>query len=133
MLVFSQDWAEAFHQAINANPDYAVSSKNWTAGALALMLVNTSGEDRAVVLDLHLGECRGVASTIAPEAFEKVAFVIAGNEADWQAVLSGDIQPIMALMCGKLRLRKGSMAKLMPYTKGAVELVSSAQTVPTTF
>lgn len=129
MQAFSSDWAAAYLSAINANSEYAKSSGNWTHGALAFALTDGS----AVLLDLHQGVCRGAMSVSIAAALEQAAFVIEGDAAAWQEVLGGKTAPLMALMRGKLKLSKGSIAKLMPFTKAASELVASAQTLPTEF
>lgn len=133
MRVFSDDWASAFHQAINANSAYRSASQNWDAGPLALVLRHMSGEESAILIDIWRGECRGARRVVADDAMAQATFVIYGEEEVWREVLSGQIQPLMAIMRGKLKLQKGSLAKLMPYTKAAIELVNSAQTLPTEF
>ncbi len=133
MRVFSEDWAQAFYHAINANDAYRAASQQWEAGPLALILRHADGEESAILVDLWRGACRSAQRVLPSEAMTQATFVIYGEEAAWQEVLGGHIQPLMAIMRGKLKLQKGSLAKLMPYTKAAIELVSSAQTVPTEF
>lgn len=132
MLIFSEDWAAAYIDAINANEEYAKSSKNWELGAIALVIKQDGGE-RAVIVDLLHGKCLKSTSITMTEAHEQATFVVEGDEAAWKQVLAGEIQPLMAIMRGKLKLGKGSIAKLLPYTKGAIELVHSAQTLDTEF
>lgn len=133
MQAFSTEWAAAYHTAINANPDYAASSRNWTHGQLAFALSGSGAKDAAVLLDLHAGECRSASSVAPAQAHAQAAFVIEGDAAAWQDVLGGKIAPLMALMRGKLKLSKGSIAKLLPFTRSAQELVRSAQQIPTEF
>lgn len=128
MKVFSAEWASAFHDAIKTNEAYATSGAKWELGKLALLL-----DDEAVLLDLFRGDCRSVESVSAQEATTLANFIIEGNIATWQDVLSGKLQPLMGIMSGKLKLRKGSIGKLLPFTKAAVDLVNSAQSVETEF
>ncbi|MCU0515007.1 MAG: Fis family transcriptional regulator [Anaerolineae bacterium] len=132
MKVFSQDWAHAYHLAINANPKYAATSPNWEWGKLAMVLREAT-DSRAVLLDLFRGDCRGVSSVTAETATAEAAFVIEGSEAIWREVLEGRLAPLMGLMTGRLKLSKGSLARLMPYTTAAAELVNSARQVPSEF
>jgi hypothetical protein len=48
-------------------------------------------------------------------------------------VLAGDIDPLFAIMGGRLQLRSGSHAGLMPHARGANALVACAREVPTRF
>lgn len=132
MDIFSQEWAQAYRDAVNANTAYRNASSGWQEGAIALVL-RDEGRDVGVWLDLLKGECLGAESVTTAEAQARSAFVIEADAATWQEVLSGKLQPLMGIMRGKLRLTKGSMARLLPHTKAANELVACAQSVPTTF
>ncbi len=133
LKLFSQPWAEALKDVINASEDYRKASTRWQAGPLALVMKAAPrygfDESVAVLLDLHRGECRN-AQSIAPDAAENDAtFVIEGDYTSWQRVLKGEAQPLGMIMRGKLRLRKGSLGKLMPFTQSAQELIHCAQKV----
>lgn len=132
MKVFSEEWAQAYHDLINRSSAYQESSRTWREGKLALVL-RREPEGVAVLLDLLEGRCLGVVSTSPDTAAGEAAFVIEGDEATWSEVLAGRLAPLMGIMRGKLRLSKGSIARLMPYTKGATELVNCAQQLPTEF
>lgn len=130
MLIFSDEWISAYRTAINHSAAYQAASSKWEQGALAY-IIEDSG--RAVILDLHLGVCRGAQAASADEALQAAAFVIEGSSAAWQDVLGGKVAPLMAIMRGKLKLKKGALIKIMPYAKAAEELVICAQTIPTEF
>lgn len=133
MKIFSDAWAQAYHDSINANIDYTESGKNWTFGSIALILLYETDDSIGVWLDLHGGKCRAARSVNLAEADQNATFIIAGNEPAWKEVLGGEIQPLMAIMRGRLKLRKGSMAKLLPYAAAATHLVQSAQQIQTEF
>lgn len=128
MKVFSGEWAEAYHEAINQSEAYKKSGARWELGKLALVL-----EDTGILLDLYQGNCRSASNISASDAETEADFVISGNSETWQKVLSGKLPPIMGLMSGKLKLSKGSIGKLMPFTKAAIDLVASAQHLDTEF
>ncbi len=132
MHVFSTEWAQAYKEAINANPKYEASSKNWEEGSVALIL--TDGErSEGVLLELLRGKCLSATRMDGAAAREAAAFAIEGDQATWQEVLGGKLAPLMGIMRGRLKLSKGNIAKLLPYTQGAAELVASAQTLDTEF
>lgn len=133
MRVFSIEWAAAYEQAINASSTYATASAGWEAGKLALVIQLADGTSRAVLLDLLRGKCLQAQSLTVDAAAAEAAFVIAGDETTWRDVLAGSLQPLMGIMRGKLKLTHGSIAKLMPYTNAATELVRCAQGIPTEF
>jgi WS/DGAT/MGAT family acyltransferase len=129
--LFSEEWAQAYRDAINASENYRKASTRWEAGALAFIMKaapkNGFVRDTAVLLDLHKGVCRAARSVPPELATVEAAFVIEGEYQSWMEVLSGRSQPLMMIMRGKLRLKKGSIAKLMPFTQSAQELIQCAQ------
>lgn len=131
---FGQAWADAYKQALNANEDYAEAGETWEGPiALKLRAAPDHGipEDRAVLLDLWHGECRQATAMGAEEATEAAEYVIEADRSTWRKVLDGDLDPLKGLMFGKLRLTKGKLRKLIPYTKASQQMVASAQDVPT--
>lgn len=128
MEAFSQAWADAYRDAINNNEAYTKAAANWDLGRVALVM---RGENVGILLDLAAGQCHNATRMSHEEATEQAAFVIVGDEATWRDVLEGRLAPLMGIMRGKLKLEKGSIAKLMPYANASVALVNSAQAVPT--
>lgn len=83
-------------------------------------------------MDLWHGECR--AARVATETdLESATFVLAGSAANWRDLLTGRIAPLMAMMGGKIRLTRGSMAALLPYAAAAKELIAAAIKMESTF
>ena len=75
----SNEWAQAYKDAINANPEYKVHGKDWTHGVVAFVVKADPAlhidHDTALWLDVHGGECREVKLMTAEEA-QAAAFVI---------------------------------------------------------
>jgi putative sterol carrier protein len=61
------------------------------------------------------------------------SYVVAAAPAVWREVLEGRIEPLFAVMSGKLKLVRGSIARLLPYVTAARELLAAARRVPTEF
>lgn len=132
--IFTDAWAEAYKEKLNENEAYAEAGSDWEGPMAFLVRADPAQglpEDRAVVLDLHHGTCRDAYAATAEEADEEADYVIQGSRSTWLDVLDGKLQPLKALMFGKLKLKKGSLKDLLPYTKAAKEMVESAQEVPT--
>ncbi len=131
--IFSDGWARVWGAEVNDNADYRRAAANWE-GAVALRMTADPemgiDEDRAVIADLWHGECRGAGSA-DDEALAGAPFVIRGAPATWRAILAGDLDPLLAIMRGKLKLEKGRLFSLLPYAVAARELVESARKVAT--
>ncbi len=67
------------------------------------------------------------------EDVDAAPYVIRGSAEDWQQVLEGRLDPIMALMQGKLKLQNGGLIALARYGAAAKQLVVSARRVNTDF
>ena len=130
--LFSDPWAETLGRALAASVEYRRAAARWE-GDLVLSWLGADGEPRAgVYLDLLHGDCRA-ARAARDEDHATAAFVIAGALPAWLAVLEGRSEPLGAIMRGQLRLRRGSLARLLPFVEAARELVAAARTVPTRF
>lgn len=131
--LFSESWAQAFQDKLNSSDAYFHASTKWEAGSLALVIKPSDHPNfrkgAAVWLDLYKGKCR-VAQSLPPrEAQQKADFVVESDYATWLHALEGHTPPLMLIMRGKLRLAKGSMRKLLPFTHSAQELVHCAQEI----
>lgn len=131
--IFTRSWVDAWTTEIDASDAYRDAAETWE-GSLALEAMAGPGLDaaRAVVLDLHHGECRGgrVASLDDLDACD---YILSADLGTWRRVLRGELDPILGIMTGKLKLRQGQLARLMPYTAASKELVACAARVPATF
>jgi putative sterol carrier protein len=131
--VFSDAWAAACADQLNRNAAYRAAAATWEGAILLLMTFeNAAGGELCVFLDLWHGDCRlARAASLEDEATAR--YVLAGTESSWRLVLTGKVAPLLAIMTGKLRLIKGSLAELIPYTTAAKELVSAAAAIDATF
>ncbi len=132
----SAAWTDAYKDAINANANYKVAGKDWTHGAVAMVVKAEPSvgiaEDLGMILDVHAGECRGCRLVGASEA-QDAPFVVQASYAQWKAVIKREIDPTKALMQGKLKLVKGHMPTMVKYVQSSKELVESTSRVPTRF
>lgn len=133
MPVFpSQDWIEDFRHRVNANSDYAQAAHDWEDDFLFVVAPEGNLHEKATFyVDLWHGKCRE-ARLLDPNEELKTAFTWTGPYGNWIRLIEGKIDPIGGLMTGKFRL-KGSMMKIIRYTKAAKLLVETASQVPTKF
>ena len=137
MLTFpSEEWVAAYRDAVNANAAYALAAKDWTHGAVALVIRADSRiglvADEALWLDLHQGVCRAARRCTIDEAMA-APFVISGEYARWKQVIRKELEPIKGMLQGKLKLQKGHMPTVVRFVKASQELVESTALVPTRF
>lgn len=128
----SQEWIEDFRDRVNANEEYAHAAQTWEGDFL--FVVKPEGdlaEEASFYVDLWHGRCRE-ARMLEPGEEVKTAFTYAGPYGNWVKLINAEIDPIKGLLTGKFRLR-GSMMKVMRYTKAAKILVETASQVPTEF
>lgn len=126
-------WAKALQEVINTSKSYYDASTRWTAGALAFVMKaspeNGYPQDSAVLLDLYRGKCRMGRGLPVAQAYEEAAFVLEGSYHSWMNVLEGRSQPIPMIVRGQLKLKKGALPRLLPFTRSAQELVKCAMQV----
>ena len=126
----SSEWAEAYRQALNANPAYQEAARAWVGDIL--LLVRPSDPDApapGVHLALAHGECS--AATYHADARAVASeFVYEGTPENWQRLLRREVDPVKAILDGTFKI-KGNLAKAMRFTRAAKELVETAAQVPT--
>jgi putative sterol carrier protein len=133
----SEAWAQAYHQAVNANPLYKTAGKDWTHGKVALIVKAdaTIGieHDMGILLDVNAGVCNGAQYLPGDAAREGAAFAVEGPYDNWKKLIVENLDPIKSLMQGKLKLTKGHLPTMIRYVESSKQLLSSAQTVATEF
>ena len=83
---------------------------------------------QAVFLDVWHGECRGARVATGAD-LDGADFVLEAAPTAWRQVLAARVSPVMALLTGQVTLARGELARLLPYTAAAKELVQLAGTI----
>jgi putative sterol carrier protein len=134
----SEDWAREFCKKLNENEKYRSSAKKWEGSILFVVsdlpqtLRDVYGDKDTVgfLLDLWHGECRGL------KWFDDVTegegdYILEATYEDWVKIVDGKLDPIQALITKKMKIRKGSIATILRFTLAAINMVKTAQQVPT--
>lgn len=131
----SDDWAQALCAALNASPAYAEAAATWEGDLCFVARAGGAPDgsrldaDCTAYFDLDRGACRG-AGAVASAADAGPAFAIEAAYADWRAILGGQLDPIMAVMLGKLRVA-GDKSVVLRHAKAAKAMVACAASVET--
>ena len=132
----SPEWCTAYCDAINANADYRAAGREWTHGAVAMVVTADPSiglpEDMSMWLDLHQGECRSC-RLVSREEAQKAGFVIVASYARWKEVIRGELDPTKGMMQNRLKLTKGHMPTMVKFVTASKQLVASSVRVATQF
>ena len=135
MPVFaSQAWFEAFEAQINASAEYRAFASDWEGDIAFRVLAEPDRgvpEDLWGYLDLWHGACRGGRAIVSADG-EAAAYTLTAPYSRWKDVVQGELDPIKAMMQGKLRVR-GDLPTIVRYVKAANELVRLTGLVDTDF
>jgi putative sterol carrier protein len=132
---FTQPWADAFRDAINADADYRAAASGWT-WPVALLLDPAEpalGYPEPVAVQVALD--RGTASdarVLSADAAD-ADIVLGADYPTWKQVVRGSLDPVGAVVSGRIRLVRGSLMTLMMHVNAAKALVACAARVPTEF
>lgn len=133
----SQEWTDAFKDALNSNPAYAEAGKDWTHGPVLMVVTADPAHgipsSMGMLLDVHAGRCREATYGEAEPLTDRASFVIETGLDRWKEVIRGEIDPIKAMMQGQLKLKKGHLPTIIKYVQSSRQLVVSAKDVPTRF
>ncbi len=132
--VFTERWAVALGEALGHSAAYRSAAKTWEGSVILewqdAPIASIPGDATVcgVFLDLHRGDCRAARLATAQD-YAAATYVLSTDLAVWSALLDATLTPTMALLRGKLKLKKGSLGALMPHVNAATALVRVAQTV----
>jgi putative sterol carrier protein len=133
--VFSEEWSHAACEKLNQHEPYRSAASNWEGAIVMVMRADPKAgvtEERATYFDLHHGACRG--ARVASNADRDDApYVMSAPPGVWKQIFSRQLEPISAIMFGKLKLERGSMFTLARYTTAAKEMVVAASMVDSQF
>ena len=133
----SEDWTQAFQDAVNGNETYREHGKPWTFGAVAMVIQKDAAlgldDDTGMILDVHQGECRGAQYVKGLKSVEGTPFIIVAPYERWKQVINGELDPIKAMMEGKLKMTHGHLPTMLRFVESSRALVVSAANVPTEF
>ena len=127
VLFPSEEWAKEFVDRINNDPEFAKAASTWE-GSLALNIMSEDGlldENFILWLDPYHGEVRDYKKISSLED-EKANFSISAKYSVWRDIVSGKVNPMMAMMTGKLRV-KGNMAKLLTQKQASDKIMDLMQ------
>lgn len=131
----SKEWVAALGHAINASDSYREAAREWTHGAVALV-VNAQADigiadPVGIWLDLERGACRE-AKLVSMSDADRASFVLSADYARWKEIIRRELGPVAGIMQRKIAL-KGPLPIIVRFVKAAEELVAVATGVPTTF
>lgn len=129
--LFSAAWILHCASHINQNAAYRQAAQRWH-WPLVLELTHPTQATARVYLDLRHGTCHEARPGTAQDCAQ-VPFVLSADGSAWQAVLTGQVAPITALMRRQLHLTKGSMTTLAMHVASANALVAAVADVATAF
>ena len=133
LLPFTQPWADAFCEAVNADPRYAAAAAGWRwPVAFILDRVPEHGypEDVAVELVLEDGKCISARAIRAADV--TAPFRLRGNFRVWKRISRGELDPVTAVMKRELGF-SGQMMTLMLHTGWARALVTCVRSVDSAY
>lgn len=131
MEVFGEAWCAGVCRALNEREAFRAAAAGWE-GDVVLEMSAGAGEgvpsDRAVWLDPGGGRCTG--ARVASEADRAgAAYVLRADPSTWKRLLAGEMEPVSAVMAGRLRLVRGNLLALAKHAGAAREIVAAAASV----
>ena len=135
MYEFPRDeWFRALASEINDSSAYREAAADWE-GDIAFLV--EAEPDRGLpadvwgLLDLWHGVCRG-GGVIEADRGREAAYILRAPYSRWKEVVTGELDPIKAMMQGKLKVQ-GDLPTIVRQVRAANELVELTQQIPTEF
>ena len=138
MQIFTDEWALAYRDAINAHPIFREAAADWQLGPFGFIARANGGDqqdaradtpppqDAAVYFDYEKGECRHVTILSTKDVFRACTVVWEASYENWGKIFDLSLNPTTAFLTGKLKVTKGSVYKLINTDKVGDCLVQAA-------
>jgi putative sterol carrier protein len=125
----SEEWLQGLEAKLNTDERYSEIAKNWEGDLFFYIEPEGNLKERLTFyLDLWHGKCRKVEYAPQPESYPNPAFTLTAKYNNIVAVLSGNLNPMTAMMTSKLKV-KGSMGYMMRNVPTVLDFVRVAQEV----
>lgn len=135
MPTFASDhWFQELIALINRSEAYRDAAAEWEGDVAFLIEAEPDKripEDVWGYLDLWHGECLG-GGVVDPARGGAARYVIRAPYSRWKDVVVGDLDPVRAMMQGKLKLQ-GDLPTILRHVRAANELVHLTGEVDTQF
>ena len=121
------EWLDTYVKLFNENPEMQAALKEFTAR------VAYEFTDRPDLIPKFVVMEEGVIKEYGELADDgEMDYVIKANYEIWKSMTEGDLDPMNALMSGKLKVR-GNMAALLKHAEGFKATFDIVQAIPTVF
>lgn len=122
-------WIKELHRRLNESELYREAAANWE-GDFHFVITKGEGieEERYLYIDLQHGQSLDAFRDLEKE--RNPAYTLSGPLPLWRKIVTGQLDPIKALMSRQLKLR-GNMMKIMKSPKAAVEMVKVCTEIDT--
>jgi len=130
----SQEWLDAFVEAINSSTKYGDAAKEWEGDFYFILEPGGSvTEGQFMYLDLWHGKCRHAEIVVEKDKDKyKPEFTVSANLATWKKIREKKLDATQALLTRQLKL-SGNMGKVMRATAATRALSDATSAVPTVF
>jgi len=129
----SEEWAKELVERINDDPEYAKIASGWE-GSLAMHIQAEKGvfnDDFVLWMDPFQGQIRAFKKMDAIDE-DGADFIISAKYSTWKKVVSGKLNPTMAMMTGKFKI-KGEMKKLLKQIKASDAVMDHLKNMDVSF
>ncbi|MFX1252182.1 MAG: SCP2 sterol-binding domain-containing protein [Promethearchaeota archaeon] len=132
MKLGSQEHLEEIKKRVNSNKEYLEMARG--EGRKSFTFVLEAEPDKRISEAIMIGyiENDGVIEDIW-QGQRETDFIISGKYWNWVRILRGELGPTKALTMRKLRLKKGSLIKLLKGSDSTIKWVEILGSIPVTF
>src|SRR6478752_4105616 len=126
MLLFpSDEWVDAWVHAANADPGFRESGRDWE-GSVGVVLRDLpaqagGGGHRYLRLAGRNGHWEDWALNSDEKTISGTLFVLTGGYGRWKQVIRGELNPLKAIVKGKIRVR-GDLSEVLRWAKSILIL-----------
>lgn len=127
-IFFEEEWALLFKEALEKSEKFKKESRGFSAWVSLILLPEKNVKPKT--LRVYFNNCK--VEKLEVQSFKKSDFYLAGNLKNWRLVSSGKLDPIKAILIGRIKF-KGDLKVAIKYTLAVRTAISLLKNIPTEF
>jgi putative sterol carrier protein len=130
----SLEWAKEVQRICNADPEFKDAVQDFSGKMMFHIEADEKlAKDVCVFLDIGDAQVKEAAEYADMKDRPDTDYILSAKYAQWKDVITGQLEPLRAIMTRKMKLVKGSQLKILKYVKFTLKMMDITKTVDSFF
>jgi putative sterol carrier protein len=130
----SLEWAKELQRICNTDPEFKEAVQDFSGKMMFHVEADEKlAKDVCLFLDIGDGQVKEAAEYANMSDRPDTDYIMSAKYTQWKEVISGNLEPLRAIMTRMMKLVKGSQLKILKYVKFTLKMMANSKAVDSTF